>query len=251
MTDNANKNIKAVLFVTCLVDIFFPYVGENMVKILNRLGVDVVFPEDQTCCGQPAFNTGYRQDARVLAERFVSVFSNHLSDNSYIISPSGSCTSMVKVYYNELIKGDHGMMDKLSSVVKKTYEFTSFLTDVLNVEDVGAKYSGKVTYHDSCHSLRELRIADPPRNLLNAVEGLELVESDMHDACCGFGGTFSVKHPSVSTAMVEEKIESIMKTGADAVVSNDMGCLMQLGGIISRRKLPLKVLHITDILAEV
>ena len=238
---------KVSLFITCLVDNFFPQVGESMVKVLRKLGVDVSFPVDQTCCGQPAFNSGFQHDAKALAKRFLSVFND---DNNYVVCPSGSCTTMVRIFYRELLKEDPKELELANRLASRTYEFSEFLTNVLNVEDVGASYSGKVTYHDSCHLLRELRIRDEPRKLIKSVKGIDFVEMNMHDACCGFGGTFSIKFPGVSISMLEEKINSIVESGADTVVSTDMGCLMHIGGAISRRKIPVKVMHIAELLAS-
>jgi L-lactate dehydrogenase complex protein LldE len=246
--------MRVYLFVTCLVDTFFPGVGEGMVKVLDRLGVDVEFPEAQTCCGQPAFNSGYREDARAVAERFISVFGNALKESrdeeTYIVSPSGSCATMLKVYYKELLANNPEQLNKLETITKKTYEFSEFLINVMKTADVGARYDGVVTYHDSCHLLRELGIKDEPRRLIEAVRGIELREMELHDSCCGFGGTFSIKFPRVSVSMLDEKIDCIVGSGADTVVSSDMGCLMNIGGALSRRNIPVKVMHIAELLAQ-
>lgn len=242
-----NNNFKVSIFITCLIDNFYPDVGESMVKVLKRVGVgDISFLEDQTCCGQPAFNSGYQDDARILAKRFLKIFQ----DQDVVVSPSGSCASMVRVFYKDLFKEEPELLKIANEVSDKTYEFSEFLVNVLKIEDVGASYNGKVTYHDSCHLLRELRVKDEPRKLIGAVKGIEFVEMDLHDACCGFGGTFSVKFPDVSTSMLEEKINCILESGADTVVSTDMGCLMQIGGYISRNNIPLKVMHIAELLAS-
>lgn len=240
------KQIKVSLFVTCLVDNIFPHVGESMVKVLDRVGIgNISFPESQTCCGQPAYNSGYQREAREVAIKFLSDFD----DEAYIVCPSGSCVSMVKVFYNVLFENDSKYKEAAGNIAARTYEFTDFLTNVLGIVDVGARYNSKATYHDSCHALRELGINEQPRILLKKVSGLELVEMDMHDACCGFGGTFSVKYPDVSTAMLEEKIKCISESGADTVISTDMGCLMNIGGYISRNSLSFEVKHIAEILA--
>ncbi|MGE5443545.1 MAG: (Fe-S)-binding protein [Ignavibacteriales bacterium] len=246
--DKSHKNIKASLFITCLVDLFFPQIGESMVTILRELGVEVDFPEDQTCCGQPSFNSGFQGDARAIARRFLSIFNQ--DDNRYIICPSGSCTSMVRVFYKELFKGNPQMLEIIHKVSSRTYEFSEFLVNVLKAEDIGATYTGKVTYHDSCHLLRELRVKDEPRKLIKSVKGVEFIEMNLHDACCGFGGTFSIKFPDVSASILDEKIENIIKSGADTIISSDMGCLMQIGGALSRRGIPVKVLHIAELLAS-
>ena len=245
--NEASKKIKVSLFITCLVDILFPQVGVSMVKVLKRLGVEVDFPEEQTCCGQPAFNSGFRQDAKVLAKRFISIFSQ----DGFIVSPSGSCTSMVRVFYKELFHDDQKMLDVVNILSSRTYEFSEFLVNVLKVDDVGATYNGRVTYHDSCHALRELRVQNEPRELIKSVKGVDFVEMKFPDTCCGFGGTFSVKFPDVSVSILDEKIESIIESGADTVVSTDMGCLMQIGGAINRKKLPVKTIHIAELLASV
>lgn len=251
---NPKRPIKAYIFITCLVDTFFPEVGESMVKVLNDLGVEVDFIEEQTCCGQPAFNSGYQNDARVVAKRFISIFEKALNNDPnkdiYIVCPSGSCTSMVKVFYEELFRNSPDTLKKVAQVKENTYEFSEFLVEVLNTVDVGAEYNGKVTYHASCHLLRELRVKDGPRELINSVKGVEFKEMEMHDACCGFGGTFSIKFPNVSVSMLDEKIECIVKSGADTVVSADMGCLMNIEGAFSRRKIPIKVMHLAQLLAS-
>ena len=246
--------MRANLFITCLVDTFFPQVGESMVRVLERLGVDVRFPEEQTCCGQPAFNSGYRADARAVAERFVSVFGEALSqdedEDSYVVCPSGSCTTMVKVFYKELFHNDPEMLNNVSRIIDRTYEFSEFLVKVVGKTDVGARYDGVVTYHDSCHLLRELGVKDAPRELISSVKGLEFREMPLHDSCCGFGGTFSIKFPKVSVSMLDEKLDSITVTGADTVVSSDMGCLMNIGGALGRRGIPVKVMHLAELLAN-
>jgi L-lactate dehydrogenase complex protein LldE len=255
MQEKLEKNrTKAYIFITCLVDTFFPQVGESMVRVLDRLGVETEFLEDQTCCGQVAFNSGYQDDARVVAERFLNIFEKAINDCSgkeiYIICPSGSCTSMVKVFYQELFRNNLPLLNITKKISSRTFEFTDFLVNVLNITDVGAEYSGKVTYHDSCHMLRELEVNDAPRELIRSVKGVEFREMDMSDACCGFGGTFSVKFPEVSVSMLDEKIDCIEKSGADTVVSADMGCLMNIGGALSRRNIPINVMHIADMLAK-
>lgn len=253
MTDS-RRPIKAYIFITCLVDTFFPEVGESMVKVLNDLGVEVDFIEEQTCCGQPAFNSGYQEDSKAVAERFLSVFEKAVHDGSgketYIISPSGSCTSMVKVFYEELFKNSPEILEKAQRIKEITYEFSEFLVNVLGTVDVGAQYDGVVTYHASCHLLRELRIKDGPSELIKSVKGVKFKEMDMYDACCGFGGTFSIKFPKVSVSMLDEKIDCIVKSEADTVVSADMGCLMNIEGALSRRNIPIKVMHLAQLLAS-
>ena len=231
------------LFVPCLIDQFFPQVAVSTVRLLRRLGIGVKYPEMQTCCGQPAFNMGYHAEATKLAERLIEIFS----EAEYIVTPSGSCASMVRVFYPTLpIRNE--LQGALENVTKRTFELSEFLVDVLKVTDVGAAFSGRVTYHDSCHLLRELKVKDPPRLLLRNVKGIDFVEMKESDACCGFGGSFSVKFPEISTAMLEEKVKSIQEAGAQCVVANDTGCLMQIGGMLQRNRIPVKTMHIAEFL---
>jgi len=232
------------LFITCIGDQFFPQVGECVVKILRRLDVEVTFNPAQTCCGQPAFNTGYRQEAKEVAARVLDLFE----DADYVVAPSGSCTSMVRVFYPELFAGDPGLLHKWERLKGRFYEFSEFLIEVLKVEDVGARFAHRVAYHDSCHLLRELGIAEPPRKLLRQVRGIDLVEMTDDKLCCGFGGTFSVKFPEVSVAMGEDKLRAASQAGAEFLVANDSGCLMHLAGLIHRQGLPLKTIHLAELL---
>ncbi len=234
------------LFVTCIVDQLFPNVGMSMADVLERAGCDIDFPEDQTCCGQPAFNTGYRDDARAVAKHFLNVFR----DAEYIVVPSGSCTSMIAQHYAELFAGDPKWLDLTRRIEPRVWEFSKFLLDVLRIEDVGARLDRVVTYHDSCHSLRSLGIKSGPRRLLSKVRGLELREMDPADECCGFGGTFSVKFPEVSGGMARTKIDAIVRTGAQIVVGNDASCLMQMGGALSRAGLPVSTMHLAEVLSH-
>ena len=217
-----------------------------MVKVLRRLGVDLDFHNDQTCCGQPAFNSGFQSDSKVLARRFLSIFDR----DEYIVCPSGSCTAMVKIFYMDLFRDDPKLLAVAEKVSSRVFEFSDFVVNVLNREDVGSRFNGKVTYHDSCHLLRELHIHDEPRRLIRSVRGVEFIEMKLHDECCGFGGTFSVKYPDISVSILDEKIESIVNTGADTLVSTDMGCLMHIGGVLSRRKISVKAMHISELLAS-
>ncbi len=234
------------LFITCLGDQLYPQVGECAVKVLRRLGVEVTFNPAQTCCGQPAFNTGYRQEARDVARRVLDMFD----DAEYVVAPSGSCTSMVRVFYAELFADDPQKLAKAQRLRERFYEFSEFLVKVLKVEDVGASFPRRVTYHDSCHLLRELGIADEPRKLLRAVHGIELVEMQDYRLCCGFGGTFSVKFPEVSVAMGEDKVRAASQAGAEYLVANDSGCLMHLAGLIHRQGLAIKTMHLAELLAQ-
>jgi L-lactate dehydrogenase complex protein LldE len=236
---------KVALFITCLTDQFAPHVGECVVKILRRLGVEVTFNPAQTCCGQPAFNTGYREEARAVARRVLDLFE----DADYVVAPSGSCTSMVRVFYPELFADDAERLQKCRQLGDRFFEFSEFLVKVLKVEDVGASFSHKVTYHDSCHLLRELGIEEEPRKLIRNVRGIHFVELQDYRLCCGFGGTFAVKFPEVSVAMGEDKLRAVAETRAEYVVANDGGCLMHLAGLIHRQGLPIKTMHLAELLA--
>lgn len=245
-TRSGRQSIKASLFITCTIDQFYPQVGEAVVKVLRRLGVDVSFPEAQTCCGQPFFNGGHRQEATNLARRFLDVFDG----NDYVVVPSGSCGSMVRSFYSELFADDADALARAEDLASRTYEFSEFIVNVLEVTDVGGSFAGKVTYHDACHLLRELHVEDQPRSLIQAVKGVELVEMEASQACCGFGGLFSVKFPHISTAILDSKLQSIEASGADVVVANDSGCLMQMGGAMSRRNMKAKPMHLAELLAQ-
>jgi L-lactate dehydrogenase complex protein LldE len=234
--------MRVALFIPCFVDQFFPNVAIAMVTVLKRLQVDVYYPPDQTCCGQPAFNAGYWDEARSLAKRHGEIFA----DADAVVSPSGSCTAMVRNFYPELLGGGAGV----PACSNKTYDFSEFLVKKLGVTDVGAKFPARVTYHDACHALRELRLKEEPRQLLRNVQGLELVEMDQAETCCGFGGTFSVKFPVISYAMDEVKVTSIQKTGAQYVVSGDSSCLMQIDGYLRRQNLPIKTISLAEVLAS-
>lgn len=236
---------RVALFITCLGDQFFPQVGECAVRVLRRLGVEVTFNPAQTCCGQPAFNTGYRDEARAVASRVLDLFD----DADYVVAPSGSCTSMMRVFYPELFAGDPKQLAKVENLRGRLFEFSEFLVNVLKVEDVGARFPHRVAYHDSCHLLRELGVEAEPRKLLRAVRDVELVELQDNQVCCGFGGTFSVKFPEVSVAMGGDKTRAAAATSAEYLVANDSGCLMHLAGLIHRQGLPLKTLHLAELLA--
>jgi L-lactate dehydrogenase complex protein LldE len=224
------------LFVTCVVDQLFPKVGLAMADVLERAGYEIDFREAQSCCGQPAYNSGYREEARTVARHFVKTYA----DADYVVVAAGSCASMISHRY-----GDLGI-----EAPGKVYDFATFLTDVAKVEDFGARFDGVVTYHDSCHALRDLRVKEGPRRLLRNVKGLELREMDACEECCGFGGTFSVKFAGVSGGMARTKIESVKKTGADTIVSIDSSCLMQLQGAISREGLSIRTMHLAEVLAS-
>lgn len=233
------------LFIQCLVDTMFPETGEAMITIFDRLGIPYDYPKGQTCCGQPAFNSGYQQDAAAAAKHFINLFE----DAEVIVCPSGSCVHMVRHHYPDLFADDPAMHSRALAVGAKTYEFTQYLVDELGIVDVGSDFTGTVTYHDSCHLSRGLGIAEQPRTLLRNIQGLELIEMKDSDTCCGFGGTFSVNYPEISTAMADEKIDNILETKAEVVTGCDISCLMNILGRVSRREESVQVLHIAQILA--
>lgn len=237
---------RVAFFVTCLADQFFPEVAECAVRVLERLGVEVTFNAAQTCCGQPAFNTGYRDEARAVAAQTLSL----LESADYVVVPSGSCTTMMRVFYPELFAGDPERLRKAELLGGRVVEFSEFLVKVLKIEDVGASFHGRVTYHDSCHLLRELGIESEPRRLIRAVRGVEFVEMNDYKLCCGFGGTFSVKFPEVSVAMAEDKLRAAAAAQAEYLVANDSGCLLHLQGVIHRQGLPIQTMHLAELLAK-
>ncbi|HEY1329924.1 MAG TPA: (Fe-S)-binding protein [Actinomycetota bacterium] len=233
------------LFVTCLVDLLYPEVGEATVALLRDLGVEVDFPESQTCCGQPAFNSGFDADARRVARTLLGAFD----DAEAVVAPSGSCAGMVRSFYPHLF---HGTKDeaRANALAGKIYELTEFVVDVLGASSVEGRWDGRVTYHDACHGLREIGLTGQGRQLLSRVEGLELVEMARPDACCGFGGTFSLRLPDVATAMADDKVAQAEATEADAMVAGDAGCLMHLAGRMSRRGAGMRPVHVATLLAE-
>jgi len=219
-------------------------VGQSMVRVLDRLGVSMDYPEDQTCCGQPAFNSGYRGEARGAAKRFIEIFE----DAETIVCPSGSCVDMVRNHYVDLFENDSKWLERARQVAERTFEFSEFLVDVLKAEDVGASFAERVTYHDSCHLMRGIGVSRQPRKLIANVKGIDFVEMHDADRCCGFGGTFSFKYPDISTAMLEDKVRNIEASGARAVVGCDMGCLMNIQGMLNRKNINIKTMHITELL---
>ena len=237
--------MKASIMITCLGDMFFPEVGVAMVTLLRRLGVSVDFPQGQTCCGMPLFNSGYHHDAAVVAARTVGLFA----DSEHVVVPSGSCAWMVKTEYPGLLKDDPALKAAAEVLAKKTYELSQFLVGVLGVTSVESSFKGKVAYHDSCHLLRGLGESRTPRTLLKGVTGCELVELPGSDECCGFGGSFSVRLPEVSTAILDKKLANAESTGADCLVACDAGCLMQMGGGLSRRGSRVRAVHLAQVLA--
>lgn len=240
-----NGMLNVQLFITCLVDTFFPATGEAMVNVLQRCGVSVDFPSGQTCCGQPPFNAGLRADARLMAEHTIRVFENAPGD---IVIPSGSCATMVRQSYLELFEGDKEWYPRAKALAARTYEFTEYLVDILGVTDVGARWEGKLAYHASCHLNRHLGIDRQPRALLAAVRGAEIVELPASDDCCGFGGVFSVEHPELSAEMLKRKVGSLEASGSPTLVLADTGCRMHIAGGLHHQGKSQKVLHIAEIL---
>ena len=241
----ADQPCRVGLFVTCLVDVFRPAVGFATVKLLQDAGCTVEVPTAQTCCGQPAYNSGDRADTKVLARQVLEAFE----DFDYIVAPSGSCGGMIKEHYPALFADDPKLHARMQALADKTYELISFLVDVRGVQSVAATYAGIVSYHDSCAGLRELGIKQQPRTLLNSVKGLELKEMADSEVCCGFGGTFCIKYPDISNRMVSEKIANIQASGADTLLAGDLGCLLNMAGKLKREGSAIKVRHVAEVLA--
>ncbi|AKD05182.1 (Fe-S)-binding protein [Pontibacter korlensis] len=236
------------IFVPCFVDQLFPDTAMNMVKVLEKVGCEVRYNPNQTCCGQPAFNAGFFNEAREVADKFLDDFSNETSH--YIVAPSASCVGMVRNAYQDIFVKSSKLV-KYRAMQKKVYELTEFLTDVMGITRIdGASLAGRYTYHDSCSALRECGIKEGPRALLGNVRGLELVEMEDSETCCGFGGTFAVKFEAISTAMAEQKVDNAIATGADYIVSTDSSCLMHLEAYIKKQNKPIKTMHIADVLAS-
>ncbi|SFE82153.1 (Fe-S)-binding protein [Alteribacillus iranensis] len=235
--------MKVSLFITCLTDIFYPDVGKNVVELLERHGCEVDFPEKQTCCGQPAFNSGYHKDAKKAAKHMIETFEHA----EKVVTPSGSCAAMFKEYPS-LLKDEIRWRERAEQLAGKTYELTQFLYRVLHVTNTGATLQGVATYHTSCHMVRLLGETEAPYVLLSNVQGLELKELPNKQNCCGFGGTFAVKMSTISEQMVDEKVEHIEETEADVLIGADNGCLMNIGGRIQKEKKPIKVMHIAEVL---
>ncbi len=233
------------LFVTCLVDVMRPAVGFAAVKLLEDAGCRVSVPGDQTCCGQPAYNSGDQEDTRALAVRVIEAFEAF----DYVVAPSGSCASTIKVHYPALFEGDGAMAERARGLAERTFELISFLEDVLHVDGIDAEFPATVTYHDSCDGLHELGIKEQPRALMDQVRGLEVTESAAAETCCGFGGLFCVKYPDISGRIVEDKVDDIIASGADTLLGGDMGCLLNIAGRLKRRSSPVRVRHIAEVLA--
>jgi len=234
------------LFIPCYIDQLYPETGFNTVKILEKAGCTVHYNPEQTCCGQPAFNSGYWKESASLAEKFLKDFNPDMP----VVSPSGSCSGFIIHHYHKLLVDRPELLERHSLMKNSIYELTDFLVNVLKVIDLGAKFTHKVTFHDSCSALREYGIKDEPRILLSKVQGLELIEMEESDTCCGFGGTFAVKNKSISTAMVEKKVQNALATGVEYIISTEASCLLNINGYCVKNKLPIKGIHLADILAS-
>jgi len=237
--------MKVQLFIPCFVDQLYPQTAFNMVKVLEKACCDVEYNTNQTCCGQPAFNAGFWEDAKQVAAKFIKDFEG----TDYIVAPSASCVGFVRNYYNTLFENS-SLHNNVKDLSKRIYEFTEFLTDVLRIDNYGAVLDAKATYHDSCAALRECKIKEGPRKLLGKVKGLELIEMADNETCCGFGGSFAVKFESISIAMADQKVNHALNTGAEYIISTDLSCLMHLDGYITKKELPIKTMHIADVLAS-
>ncbi len=238
--------MKIALFITCLADVFSPEVGMSMVNVLQRLGVDVEFPEGQTCCGQPAYNSGYHKDTTIAAKQMIRAFEK----SEMVVTPSGSCAAMIRHYYPKLFNNDPKWTKKAQDLADKTYEFSDFLVNVLKIENIHAKLDSIATYHHSCHMIRGLGLQQEPRILLSQVEGLTMEELPYCNDCCGFGGTFAAKMSNISERMVDEKISNIESTGANVLIGSDLGCLMNISGRMRRTGKNIKIMHVAEVLAE-
>ena len=243
--DTAEPRPRVGLFVTCLVDLFRPSVGFAAVKLLEDAGCAVDVPVTQTCCGQPAYNSGDRKDTREIAQQVIAAFEGF----DYVVAPSGSCAGMLKKHYPELFKGDAAWQARTEAFSAKVHELVSFLADVRGMKTVAASFPQKVTYHDSCSGLRELGVKSQPRELLASVAGIEIAEMNNAHVCCGFGGTFSVKYPDVSSAIVTEKTAAIRDSGAQTLLAGDLGCLMNMAGRLKREGSKIEVRHVAEVLA--
>lgn len=238
--------MKVSLFITCICDAIYPQVGIAMTRLLNRLGIPLDFPQEQTCCGQPPFNTGYWEPAKESAKKLIQSFEK----SDFVIAPSGSCIGMIHHHYPSLFKDDPIWLKKAEQLKEKTYEFSQFLVDILDVRDIGATFPHRVTYHPSCHGSRLLGVKKAPYILLSHVKECELVPLPYADDCCGFGGTFSVKLPDVSGAMVQEKAQHILETNAEVLVGIDMACLMNIAGRLQHEGKSIRVMHLAELLYE-
>ncbi len=244
-TNSGQVNFRVGLFVTCLIDLYRPNVGFAAVKLLEDAGCRVEVPRAQTCCGQPAMNSGDYRTTRDIAKQIVAAFESY----DYVVSASGSCIGTIRTHYPDLFKDDPQWSPRVNDLSARSYELMSFLTDVLGVERVTASYQGSVAYHDSCSGLRELGIKQQPRKLLAGVEGLTIEEMENSEVCCGFGGTFCVKYPEISTRLVSDKVEGVVATKAETLLGGDMGCLLNMCGRLKRLNKEVRVYHVAEVLA--
>ena len=240
------ETTKVSLFSTCIIDQLYPEVGTSVVKVLRQSGCEVDYPINQTCCGQPLYNSGFTKESKKIALKVLNEFEH----SDYVVVPSGSCAAMMRNFYLDLFANDQKNHPRSVSFAKKVYEFSEFLVRVLNIQDFGSRYPGKGTYHPSCHLLREIGEREAPEMLLSNVDGLELIDLPQAEYCCGFGGSFSIKYPHISEAMGTDKVENVISTGADYLISCDMGCLMQVGGLLSRTGSEIQIRHLSQILNQ-
>ena len=236
---------KGSLFIPCIADLFLPEIGEATVQVLRRLGVDPLYHKAQTCCGQPAMNAGYRDQAKKAAKHFIDVFG----DDDVIVSPSGSCVYMVKHHYPELLSDEPVWLQRAEEVSKRIFELSQYIVDILGIEELGASFNGAVTYHESCHILRGLGVSDQPKRLIQKADGVKFVSLPLADMCCGFGGEFAETYDYISEEMVKEKVGCYLESGADLLVLCEPGCLLNIGGYLSRNHPEKKALHIANFLA--
>ncbi len=236
--------MKVDVFIPCFIDQLYPETGFNFIKILERAGCNVNYNPEQTCCGQPSFNSGYWKETRTLAVKFLKDFGN----SEVIVSPSASCTGFIKNYYRKLFEGDKNQLDNVEEIIPRIFEFSDFLVNHIKKTDLESVFPYKVTFHDSCAGLREYGLKNEPRILLEKVKGLELIEMIDTTTCCGFGGTFAAKFHHISTAMTEQKVEYAMDTGAEFIVSTEASCLMNIQAYINKQKLPIRTIHLVDVL---
>jgi L-lactate dehydrogenase complex protein LldE len=234
------------LFIPCTVDLFLPDIGEATVSLLRRAGVNPVYHPGQTCCGQPAMNSGYRGEAKKAAKHFIELFGN----DEVIVSPSGSCVCMVKHHYPELLRAEPEWFHRAEELAPRVYELSQYLVDVLQVNDTGAAFQGNVAYHQSCHVLRGLGVSTQPQQLISAVKGTNLVSLNQHDFCCGFGGEFANHYPDISESMVQDKVGHYLESGADLLILCEPGCLLNIGGYLSRHHPEKKVMHLANFLTQ-
>ncbi len=238
--------MKVEAFIPCFIDQFYPETAESFIAVLERAGCEVNYNPEQTCCGQPAFNSGYWKEAKTVATKFLTDFE----PAEIVVGPSASCIGFVKNYYSKIFKEDQTALEKSKSLSERIIEFSDFLVNYLKITDFGATFNHKITFHDSCAGLREYGIKNEPRILLKNVKGLELIEMEHTDTCCGFGGTFAAKFHSISSAMTEQKVENALKTGAEYIVSTEASCLMNIESYIRKNNLPIKTIHLADVLAS-